>query len=71
LLAAHCNAVQTRWTGFGRKPSQNMKGCGVLYSDSLRSVMEGLGDEFSAAANALAWKYEPLSAESPPTWGPI
>lgn len=71
LLAAHCHAVQTRWTGFGRRPSQNMKGCGVLYSASLRAVVEGLSDEFSAAASDLGWSYEPLSSESPPTWGPI
>jgi len=57
---------EVHWAKCGSKPSQNLKGCGMLFSEPLRALMENARPELQAVASRLdAELYErtPTSAQ--------
>jgi len=51
--ATGCDAWEVAWTACGRKPSQNLKGCGMLVSAQLAALLPGIEKQLVWVAQSL------------------
>ncbi len=58
-----CEAWEVHWAECGPKPSQNIKGCGMLVSDDLASILQEREAELRAFADCLGWRLIPNRPE--------
>ena len=58
LERTQCEAWQVSWFDCGPKPSRTLKGCGVLLSDNLATLVKGRKEELEELACSMGWKLE-------------
>lgn len=58
LERTQCEAWQVLWSDCGAKPSQDLKGCGVLLSDNLAKLVKGRNRELAELAGSMGWELE-------------
>ena len=52
-----CSAWEANWADFGPKPSQNMRGSGLLVSSLLESTLQEARGELIGLTNAMSWGF--------------
>ena len=58
LERTQCEAWQSSWSDCGPKPSQNLKGCGVLLSDNLATLVKDREQELAELADSMGWRLD-------------
>ena len=58
-----CSAWKLTWAQISPKPSQNLKGCGVLASPGLNEILQGAARSFEALASCLGGTFQIRSFE--------
>ena len=58
LERTQCEAWQISWSHCGPKPSQNLKGCGLLLSDSLATLVKKQEQALKEIAGCMGWKVD-------------
>lgn len=53
-----CCAYEVQWSEIGPRPSQNMKGCGMLTSPECMKFLNDNSEELTTLANALNGKFQ-------------
>ena len=52
-----CDAWEVLWATCGAKPSQNLKGCGMLVSDDISVVLRDSLAAFEILPACLGWEF--------------
>ena len=60
--ATACESWEVAWAPFGSKPSQNLKGCGMLVSPDLAALRPRITEDIQAVATCMNW---PLPTHRP------
>lgn len=56
--STRCRGWEVAWAACGPKPSQNLKGCGVLVSDDLSAFLpKNIEDDLREFAARIGWKF--------------
>ena len=55
--STRCTRWEVTWADCGSKPRQNLKGCGMLVSDTLSELLPDIEGSLSAFAARLDWKF--------------
>ena len=64
VAATECSAWELTWAPFGPKPSQNLKGCGILASPDLTEVLRGTKASLNVLASCLGGKFSVRSHDA-------
>jgi 23S rRNA A2030 N6-methylase RlmJ len=57
VSATGCAAWEVSWTPRGSKPSQNLKGCGMLISNTLAPFFRGVETELRRVSRCVKWEF--------------
>ena len=55
--STRCTGWEVAWAACGRKPSRNLKGCGVLVSDDLSALLSNIADDLREFAACIGWEF--------------
>ena len=55
--STRCTGWEVAWAACGPKPSQNLKGCGVLVSDDLSALLSNIEDDLRKFAACIGWEF--------------
>ena len=58
LERTQCEAWQVLWSDCGPKPSQNLKGCGILLSDSLATLVKEREQYLKKSTGSMSWNLD-------------